>query len=357
MTHPTKAQRDQGRAERNGFRFPQGVQPVDPLAPTPGYVVSFEQADGGGDEGWEEWPDRYVYEAVVSADRLASLARALFALLPSRVHPILDVLSEDVHRDVDPYIAYERVGLDRFFEEFEALRDWLLEDGLVGFGAMAEEPFLYVYIDEHKIVTVRCEASLRPVVEQTLGAFDLEELDELAAVDAVEHEHLSVLPWPEERAPALSPFEARLETLCDAWKLVLNLDDVANVDEEGRPVGVTPWKLLIRVGEPGEPHAPRRFETVVLASSLRDAYDASLEAIVDYADHTPTHDLQPPPGSESDHSSFASEPADSLEGRRATLLSAVRLLLDPTLRQAVDDASSDAARVVAVTPLQPCDQR
>jgi len=343
MTHRTRAQREQSQAEQSLFRFPQGVQPVGPLTPTPGYVVSFEPADGGGDEGWEEWPDRYVFEAVVSADRLASLARALFALLPSRVHPILDVLSEDAHREVDPYIAYERVGLDRFFEEFETLRDWLLEDGLVGFGAMAEEPFLYVYFDEHKIVTVRCEASLRPVVERTLGAFDLEEMEELVAVDAAEHEHLSVLPWPEERAPALTPFERRLERLCDAWKLVLNLDDGANEDEEGQPLGPTPWKLLVRVGEAEDRQPLRWFETVVFAPCLRDAFDAALEAIVDYADHA--DDQRPQTLAAS-----ASPDEASLEGRRATLLSAARLAPDEELRSRLDGAQP--VQVLAITPLR-----
>ncbi|MEM9082463.1 MAG: hypothetical protein AAGB34_02625, partial [Planctomycetota bacterium] len=147
--------------EVDGFRFALGVYPVEPMTPLGGYVQEFEQADGGTQfwsssadaptgEDFEEWPDRFMYDTLVSADRLPTLARAIFSMLPTHVYPILDVLGHDAYREVDPYIAYEQVGLDRVFDAVRSFAPWLYEDGLVGFGAMSLEPFLYVFIDEHK---------------------------------------------------------------------------------------------------------------------------------------------------------------------------------------------------------------
>ena len=280
MTH-AEAHGDVNRIEEGGFQYPLGVRPLDLLQPKQGFAITFETADGGDEPGgWEEWPDRYVFEVFVSADRLASLTRALFALLPGRVYPILDMLGEDAHREIDPYIAYELVGLDHFLAEFERRRDWLLEDGLVGFGAMSAEPFLYIYMDEHKIVTVRAAVELKPAIEQTLRAFDLDELDEIAAIDSVAHEHLSVLPDPADATePVLSAYEAQLEELLDAWRLVLNVDDLSNVDEDGTPLGVTPWRLTLRLRNQQSPESSDYFEVLALASSRIEAMETALDAL------------------------------------------------------------------------------
>ena len=97
----------------------------------------------------------------------------LAPLLPGRVYPILDILGNDAFREVDPYIAYDPVGVERFLDVLHDHGGWLYEDGLVGFGAMSDSPFIYVYLDEHKIVTVRVESSLKERVEKTLAAFEL----------------------------------------------------------------------------------------------------------------------------------------------------------------------------------------
>ena len=54
--------------------MPLGVRPVEPSKPMAGYLVDFEKADGDENEGdWEAWPDRYVFEATISATRLPAL--------------------------------------------------------------------------------------------------------------------------------------------------------------------------------------------------------------------------------------------------------------------------------------------
>lgn len=262
------------------FSFPLGVYPIEAMKPRAGYAVEFEPADGDDDSGdWEEWPDRYVYDIVISAERLEPLCRSLLALLPGRVYPILDVLGQDAFREIDPYISYELIGMDRFTDMTRRFRAYFYEDGLCGFGAMTDEPFLYVFVDEHKIVTVRAEAGHKERVERVLAAFDLEQTTEPAGADAAAHEHRGVLEAPEDRADLLTAEEI-IEQLRDEWNLTLNIDAEANVDDEGSELGTTGWRCLIRCLAEGEGGArtPRYADVIVTADCLRRAEELALDA-------------------------------------------------------------------------------
>lgn len=243
------------RKEINGFAFPLGVYPVEAMTPREGYACWFEPADddaasvtGDDDEEnaeWEEWPDRYVFDIAITASRLEALTRALLAALPGRVYPIVDFLGHDAYREVDPYVSYDLIGQERIIDALRRYRGFFFEDGLVGFGAMSEEPFMYVFVDEHKIITVRVETSLKERIESILGAFDLEEVPEIAGADSVTHEHRGVLEAPDDR-PDLRNAEEIIEELIDEWGLVLNIDASTNVDAEGRDLGITPWRCVVR---------------------------------------------------------------------------------------------------------------
>ena len=320
------------RVEVEGFAFPLGAYPVEEMSPLAGYTVAFEQADGGepgiesgsgfepsegvgegprggggftaddededdegglqsgssgGGEGeWEEWPDRYVYDVLVSATRVEALCRVLFSLLPGRVYPILDFLGTDEFREVDPYVSYDLLGLDRILDTIRRYRGFFFEDGLVGFGAMSEEPFMYIFVDEHKIVTVRAESSLKERVESVLRAFDLEEVDEIRGADAATHEHRGVLEAPPERLDLFTAEEI-VEELRDDWRLVLNIDPTTNIDEDENPLGITPWRCIVR-HEPlpaadappnTEPPPYRYAEVLLTADSLNAAEDLALDAL------------------------------------------------------------------------------
>ncbi len=270
------------RVEMNGFVFPLGVYPVDTIEPVPGYTMSFEPADqgnegpgvggsgsvgnggsGGESDGgaaspsggaedvgeWEEWPDRYVYDILVPSPRVEPLVRTMLSIFPGRVYPILDFLGQDEWREVDPYVSYELLGLDRFLDTLRRYRGFFFEDGLVGFGAMSEEPFLYIFVDEHKVVTIRAEAALKDRVEAALAAFDLPQVDEIHSADSVTHEHRGVLDAPDDRPDLLSAEEI-VEVLRDEWQLVLNIDPDRNVDDEGNDLGITGWRVIIRYDPP-----------------------------------------------------------------------------------------------------------
>lgn len=315
------------RVEIAGFAFPLGVYPIEPMEPRAGYTMTFEPADGdeaqiggsrsgrseedldeqdGLDEGgladdgegaeWEEWPDRYVFDILVPATRVEALCRSLFALLPGRVYPILDVLGQDEYREVDPYVSYDLIGLERFLDGVRRFGGFLFEDGLVGFGAMSDEPFIYLFVDEHKIVTVRVETALREKVEAVLAAFDLEQVDEIAGADAATHEHRGVLEAPEDRRDLLNAEEI-IEYLRDEWRLVLNIDPETNIDDDGHELGITGWRCLVRhdwesspneaaeaatgnggksAGKKGPPAAGRYAEVLLTASCFREAEDLAL---------------------------------------------------------------------------------
>lgn len=283
---PAQADPSIRRVVIGNFQFPLGVYPVEDMTPTAGYSMAFEQADGGADGEWEEWPDRYAYDIVLSAERLPTLVRTLLSLFEGRVYPILDVLGQDAFREIDPFISYELVGADRVFDAIREYADYFYEDGMCGFGAMSEEPFLYMFVDEHKIVTVRAEVSLKERVERVLHAFDLEQTEEVAGADASAHEHRAVLKVKNEDETLFSSEEV-VERLKDSWRLLLNVDPDTNIDDEGKDLGTTHWRAIVRCDLPDTP--PRYAEVLLDANNLRHAEEVAFDALEDIATKEETH--------------------------------------------------------------------
>ena len=287
------------RRSAEGFTFPLGVYPGEQLSPRAGYVLEFEPADGGEEGGaagdWEEWPDRFMFDVAISASRLPALVRLIIGMLPGRLYPILDVLGIDAYREIDPYIAYEPVGIERFHDAMRSLGEWLLEDGLVGFGAISVDPFFYFFVDEHKILTIRTSLDRKDTMAKLLAAFDLEEVDEIRGADAAEHEHRGVLALETDTD---APNANRLiEHLKDAWLLQLNVDAVNNVDDEGKELGVTAWRCLVRTRQVAD--APPRYGEVWLTAENLDVAEQLCFAAVSGAasqtgeDATDWHEVNP----------------------------------------------------------------
>ena len=285
------------RVETQGFKFPLGVFPTKPIRPKAGYTVMFEPADGGEEDDWEEWPDRYVFEVVMSAERLGAFTTAMLNVMPPRVYPILDVLGHDAYREIDPYIAYELIGIEHFIDGIRRYRPFLLEDGLCGFGVMCDDPFIYLFLDEHKIATIRCRPDERARIEAILHAFDLEEIVEPVGVDASEHEHRTVLLSPESRDDLLDAEEVT-ERLVDGWRLTLNIDAEANEDADGAPLGMTPWRVLVRVSFDSDEDKGLRTgyaEILLEAPNYRTADEAAQQAALDLPQLTGGDDPQTAP--------------------------------------------------------------
>jgi len=322
---PARCQVDESIERRSvgDVQFPLGVYPVEEMEPAQGYRVEFEPADGGDeddpegegfggdafdpgvsgpgdgsgtapgggafgdDDGfgpgfgageWERWPDRYVYDIVLSCERVPSLVRHLLSLMPGRVFPIFDFIGHDAYREIDPYISYTPLGLDGFMDGIRRYRPFFFEDGMCGFGAMSDDPFIYLFVDEHKVVTVRAEPDLRERVERVLEAFDLPRIENPAGADAATHEHRGVLLTPEGRPDLLSAEEI-VEALRDEWVLTLNVDPDANIDDEGRELGLTAWRCLMRCDRPDEP-GPRFGEVLLFATCLAQAEELAFDALI-----------------------------------------------------------------------------
>ena len=281
------------RVQIGDMRFPLGVYPVEPMEPLEGYTVEFEPADGADEDevpedageedafgptsDWERWPDRYVYDIVVTCERVPALVRHLLMLFPGRVFPILDFIGHDAFREIDPYISYAPLGMDRFIDAMRRYRPFFFEDGMCGFGAMSDEPFLYLFVDEHKVVTVRAEPDQRERVERVLEAFDLARVEEPAGADAATHEHRGVLVTPDDRADLLSAEEI-VEQLRDEWRLTLNIDPDTNVDDQGRDLGLTAWRCLLRCQRANEDRS-RFAEIVLLGDCLAQAEELAFDAV------------------------------------------------------------------------------
>jgi len=278
------------RRTAKGFDFPLGVYPVEPMTPQEGYCSEYEPADG--DEGFDEveaWPDRYVFDIVISATRLEALWVQIFSLMPGRVYPILDYIGHDCYREIDPYIAYEPIGQERMTNLLQRYRGFFFEDGMVGFGAVSEEPFFYAFVDEHKILTLRIEPDLRPKVEKLLASFDLHAIEEPAGADAAAHEHRSVLITPKDQ-PTLLNADEIVEIARESWGLVLNVDPETNLDDEGVDLGITPYRCLLRYESNQSPN-PKYAEVICTADCLLQAETLSLEAMEELIGEPKVDDL------------------------------------------------------------------
>jgi hypothetical protein len=202
-------------------------------------------------------------------------------MMPPRVYPILDILGRDAFREIDPHISYDLVGLDVFLDSIMRFKDFLYEDGLCGFGAMSESPFFYVFVDEHKIVTIRIEATRKDRLEKLLDAFDLEASSpgkEPVGADGAAHEHRTVLSVGDD--PTVLGPEEVIEQLRDEWRLVLNIDPESNIDDEGTELGVTSWRCLLRCDPLEATKGERKYAEVILdAENLRHAEELAFEAV------------------------------------------------------------------------------
>jgi hypothetical protein len=267
------------RKSVKGFNFPLGVYPVEQMTPIPGYSSDFEPADNAEEMGdWEAWPDQYVFDIVVPADRIEPFWHQVFAMMPGRVFPIIDYIGHDAYREIDPYMAYEPIGKEKIINAIRQFRPFFFEDGMVGFGAVSEDPFFYIFVDEHKIMTIRVEPEFKPKVEKLLSAFDLVPCEEPAGADSAAHEHRSILVSSPDR-PDLLVGDEILERMRDAWHLILNVDPDSNVDDEENDLGITPWRCLVRYATDQNPD-DQYVQILLTAGSIRQAEELAQEGLV-----------------------------------------------------------------------------
>ncbi len=233
---------DLTRAVVNGFSLPLGIEPTELRAPVQGYTVAY--TPGENDE-----PDTYVFRVVVSHERLADLLDRVFDLLPDEVYCIIEVGSRDAYRAVDVYLGEETVTLGEFREVWKRFEPLLLEDASIAAGANSEEPFVEVFLDMWKGLSIHVPLAMRDEVETILLEFELEEVaqtwpDEEFDGDAEPPRVRQVLDLSDETLPDLDDLLLQLR---HALQLELNIDPDSNIDDSGRNLGLTLWRATVIV--------------------------------------------------------------------------------------------------------------
>ncbi len=262
----------------DGFALPLGYAPkVGELpAPTQGYTLTYNVAE-------MDETDTYSFHVVVSHEHIRPILQAAFSLLPEQVYGIVEIGSRDAYRSLDTYLgADEPLNKSEFLRVWKAYEAFLLEDSAIAAGANAEEPFVEVFLDQWKGVMIHVPAEMKNHVEQMLHGLGIEEVAETWHDD--EQEQSSKDPWDDalDDETSLRPvLDASDEYMPDvdelllqlrhAWRLELNVDPRANLDESGRPLGPTLWHAVVLVDDAaGNPNIGAYCDVWATAASLAE---------------------------------------------------------------------------------------
>ncbi len=257
---------DLDRAVINGFALPLGIAPGDLEAPMSGYTIAY--ASGVDDE-----PDTYSFYVVVSHERITTVLHRVFDLLPKQVYGLVEITSRDAYRPIDVFIGREQISLSRFLETWQRCELVLLEEGSIGAGAYSEEPFVEIFLDQWKALSIIVPLAMKEPVELMLQGIDLQEVPEtwkvLGDARALEAAEIRPVLDPADGSPDLDDL---LWQLRNDWRLDLDVDPDNNVDESGRPLGMTLWHAVVSVREPQE-GSPKEADASIWATagSLSDA--------------------------------------------------------------------------------------
>ncbi|MDG2423607.1 MAG: hypothetical protein P8M22_06495 [Phycisphaerales bacterium] len=236
---PFRIRPDLQRVTMDGFAYPLGVE-VAPARPSrEGYCMTWVEAEGDG-------PDTYTFLVVVSHERLKSLLTACFSLLPEQVAGIMEVGSRDAFRAVDVFLGASTVSIDRFRATWNRYEAIFLEDASLAVGVNTESPFMEVFLDQDKRVTIHVEPGAREDIESMLMKQGLKECDEQELMVAEsELERTVVRPVMLDDPSLLCDVDQLLLALRHELELVLDEDQDRNLDASGRDLGRTLWHAIV----------------------------------------------------------------------------------------------------------------
>ena len=261
------------RAVLDGFAFPLGIVPGGIQPPTQGYTIAYNTPR-------DDESDTYTFHVVVSHERIAPILHRAFELLPEQVLGIVEISSRDAYRAVDVYVGQEPVAVRDFLRTWRRFETVLLEDAALGAGANSEDPFIEVFLDQWKGLSIIAPLPLRDQVEAMLDRFDLEEVPQTWADDdeqAVSTSQVrSVIQHDDDDALDLD--DLLLELRYD-WRLELDVDLHTNVDDAGRNLGFTLWRAVVGVDDAAGD--PSRGADIVLWATA-DSLD-QLDELIDEA--------------------------------------------------------------------------
>lgn len=255
---------DLTRAVIDGFALPLGIEPDGLHAPNQGYTVTYTP-------GEEDEPDTYAFHVVVSHEKLSRLLDLAFGFLPDEVYAIVEIGSRDAYRQIDVFLGSDPIGIEDFLASWRHYEPILLEDASIAAGANSEEPFVEVFVDQWKGVAIHVPLSMRDDVEDMLRSLDLDEVAQTWAPETEEQRDYAasrVRPVLDSSDEYLPDIDELLLNLRHEWKLELNIDPETNVDDSGRPLGLTLWHAMVIVESTEKPDTGAYMSVWATAGSL-----------------------------------------------------------------------------------------
>ncbi|MEE2973301.1 MAG: hypothetical protein VX672_09260 [Planctomycetota bacterium] len=270
-----RLRQDLDRLVVEGYALPLGVERLDAPPPREGWLVEFVP-------GEDDAPDTYAFQATVSHERLQSLLRQLLELLPGEVSPVVEIGSVDAYRSIDVYMAVEPLFIDDFLATWNEFEPILLEEVSIGVGATAEEPFLEVFLDAWKSISVHCQVDMRERIEAVLERNGLHQVTQTWDEHAFEgvdppYRMREILVLEDEHSPDLDELLLQLR---EDWGLQLDVDPHSNVDDGGRELGFTLWHAIAMADPIAEKSGGAYVSIWATARSLEEAEDL-IEAAVE----------------------------------------------------------------------------
>ncbi len=225
---PYKIRSNLGRKASGDVNCPIGVYPCgDQVALSQGYDSRFVLGD-------ELVDDQYEYRILLSAELVPSaMGMLLEGLLPHEVYGLFEELSFDAYRDSDSYRSADPVDLSRLLQAWSTYGEYLVEAGRCGFGAVAPEPAIEVFIEEHGTIYISCGLEMREDVEELIGQLSLPQINDIPCIENFEHQHRDVLIVDEEAL--MDEYDIKFSLIESLGMLPINVD-------EGVPAGsLTPY--------------------------------------------------------------------------------------------------------------------
>lgn len=258
------------RKKVGDFLFPYGSFPDEDIAQIEGYQTEFFTPPTEDRMG-----DRYRTVAMASAEKIGPLFLDLCALLPARLHVVVERASEDVYTDRDVFISDIEVDADDFIEVFKAYEFTFCEDGQIGVGAFGPDQPFELFLSDHKEIVIFSD-DVEPVHE-VLRRHGLQSVTLEYYYDRP-HQHLSLVEYRGLRSSQFDYLHV-VEAMRQVFHMSQRLEEEPTVDEDGLPVGLVPWRAFVVVHPVRRARASRRGlrsfgqEFLLTAESRSEAQD------------------------------------------------------------------------------------
>jgi len=259
----------------DGFALALGIAPGDVTPPTVGYTIAYTS-------GHDDEPDTYSFYVTVSHEQVAPIVEKVFSLLPEEVCAIVEISSRDAYRLTDVFLSHEEISKRDFLRTWDRWEPVLLEDGSIAAGANGENPFVEVFVDQWKGVSIIVPLDMHDDVERLLASAGLNEVQETWALgdENPALDNVQIRPVLADLDGMAADIDDVLMELRHDWRMELNIDPDTNVDDAGRRLGLTLWHAILgvhRVGDTRQMADMLIWATAGSLAQLEELIEAELE--------------------------------------------------------------------------------